>query len=535
MSLSNKAERILNNCKIRSDYFEDILAKYDKVVISEPCGTGKTLGVGEFIVQNWEEGVLFVSYTKSSLYEMKNWLEELGIESYRIAIFDNDTKNKTDFRENLKENHVVLVTHTRLLIDQPLAFVAYNYQGRLKQRKFMIVDEALSPSVIMQIPEMYAQGVMSKAGLNLGDTFEKEEADRILKLKLISDLERISKTEFKYHGVRYIDIIGMSDVAEEMRRYAYEMAFFQILTGKFIVENKYTDVLIPLTPYQIWYDWFEKTVVLDATGKYVPFLYERFEIIESDFNFSLIDKLYNYSTDFNLSKTKIRKNKFTFLNNDIPIIRESISEGFNNPYCVTPKEFNDEIVDAFEHKFKFTYYDKTKGSNRFMHCDSALLIGAYRLPVNYGKLAKLVYKEFNVPMFAAATWIQELYRSRIRKGEKINLLYLGDTETIDTFNKIIGRRPVPVISVNSSRDLLNSLLKKELTKGRRVIVNELRKHGYVELRDIAKTYFRGRIRDAKSSARGLLKDYPKSQPWIELDEENEIVRIRETLPNLNSL
>jgi hypothetical protein len=109
-----------------------------------------------------------------------------------------------------------------------------------------------------------------------------------------------------------------------------------------------------------------------------------------------------------------------------PLLADS---GFHDPYIVTYKSLQEDVQAALCRNVQ--YYGLTRGSNDFRTTDSAVLLGAYRPPVEFDQLAQMVFGgTYSAYKIAVAHWLQELYRTRIREGHPINLMVMGEKKAV---------------------------------------------------------------------------------------------------------
>ncbi|QIG72737.1 hypothetical protein EVB97_179 [Rhizobium phage RHph_Y65] len=87
------------------------------------------------------------------------------------------------------------------------------------------------------------------------------------------------------------------------------------------------------------------------------------------------------------------------------------------------------IPVSIRHKFDFTYYmsGRTRGTNQFMNCDAAVLLGSFHIPnsviarMNEQNNAKMTNK-----MHSMAEVVQAIYRTRARKMKPVDVYYTSD-------------------------------------------------------------------------------------------------------------
>lgn len=513
-------EKALSSAPLSAQQFDDYAASNDKIVISSICGSGKTLRAIEFMSKHWRNGILYVSERKEQLAKVKEALIMLGVPEQEIQVYHCDVENKTEVRKKLNDAYVVLVTHYRLLIDSPTAFVAYG--SPIAPRHYLIIDEALPPITVLTMPRMFAQGLLTSAGVTLDyNDADPDNAHAIIS-KINTELDLHSVCKFSRMGITYSHPMGMKDTEYTVaaRKYILKMALIQILLQRCQIDDAKIDIVVPLAPHLYWARFFKQVIALDATAEFSRFLYQDFNIVSpSSPDYSLISNLYVHKTDFDLSKTKLMKNLHAFLDENVPYIKAWMQEGFTNPYVVTFKGIEESIQDRLE--LEVTHYGANRGSNEFSNRDSAVLLGAYNLPVKYARLAQRIYPDFDSTSLAVGHWIQEIFRTRIRSGNPINLFYMGDTKATNYFENLLGRRGQPTVIQRDGREYLEEALRSENRKMRREILSRIKNNDSIDLNDVARTHGNRDINKARHAYSGLLK----SKPYLTslLERQGDIV------------
>jgi hypothetical protein len=507
--------------------YENLLQSNNRIVIADKCGGGKTLASAEFMAKHYNEGCLYAAERNEQLDSMMDLLiTKHNVPPELIKIYNKFTISKAEIRKSLNNYPIVLVTHARLTIDDPVAF-CYFSNPVLEPRSHFIIDESVSMASIMRLPEFLVKGVLAEANIKLGTRFSDDEA-RLILAKIRDPLVNLSHVPYKKQGISYSAVQNLPhDIIEpRAKQYIYELAFFQIFVGNYSSGDKgFLDILVPLAPHQAWGHLFKNVLVLDATAKYTPFLYDGFQIVGRDFDFSLIEKTSKYILDYNFSKTNLRKNQNTFLDNDLNMLKQVIGDFGENPYIVSFKEFEEDIEDRLGKTV--VHYGMTRGSNDYRDCDSVIMIGSYRLPPKYLELAHFLYPNLDPLSIPVAHWLQEIYRSRIRDEKPINLIYLGDQQSTKRFKSVLGRPALPFVTVMSPRDTFEEILRKELTEARRGIINGLKESGKCNLREIARKFTHRDINNARKAYRGLINDEPRIERVTSLI--NDVVTVKTTL------
>jgi hypothetical protein len=515
---------------LKADYFENALTQSNKVVIADKCGGGKTLAAAEFMATNYKYSFLYVAERNDQLASMVKLLtEKHNVPVEDIIVYNKDTPKKEETRKQLQYYRIVLVTHARLTIDDPTSFCIYANPSS-EYRSHFIIDESVCMASILRFPEFLVDGILGKANLSLGRQLSEYDVKKAL-TKIREPLIRLSQAPYKSQGIKYSEVSDFFDnkIRPEARLHLYELAFFQILLGNYSKGSpKYLDVLVPLAPHQAWGKLFQNILILDATARYTPFLYDGFDIVGRDFDFSSIDVKAKCFFDFRLTKTNLKKNLNSFLNQDMKYIETIIDSYGAKPYIVTFKEFESDIQSRLGKPV--VHYGMTRGSNNYLDHDSVFLIGSYRLPPYYLKLASFLYPNMDADAIPLAHWIQETFRSRIRTGESVNVVSMGDEKTVKKFNEIIGNATISLCTASvasDSRETIEKALREETYKTRKAILKALNEKDSVDLRQIAREHTSRNIENARKAYRGLIATKPDVKHFTLLD--GDTVRVKTTL------
>ena len=509
------------------EILEEAFSTTNRLLVMERCGGGKTWRAVEFMARNYKYGITYVAERNEQLEKVFALLtQHYGISEDLIQIYNQHTDSKKEIRKSLNNVPIILITHTRMTIDHPTAFCHYSYPT-LRRRGYLIIDEFSSMASVISIQEYMVKGILSEEGIKFGVVLEESTALLALS-KIRNTIVKIANTMNTNKSIRYsaVESISHNIMSLEAWQYVLELTFYQIFIGNYRSHDKVLDVMIPLALQQAWGHMFDKVMVLDATAGLTPYLYPDFHMIGNDFDFSLIKRCTYYNvTDFDFSKTKLRENLHTFLDNDLPNLKERIESYGAKPYIVTYKEFADEIRDRLS--MPVVHYGLTKGSNEYRECDCAVLIGAYRLPPDYLNLARIIYPGIDENSIPVANWIQEIYRTRIREGKNINVIYLGDRKSSNHLRSVLGIPVEPAGISMSPRNHIEARLRKESKKGRKLILKELGEEGICDLEIVAKKHMGRDMKKARSAYKGLVNDDPYFSRATELD--GDIIKVRDKL------
>ncbi len=528
-------------------YFRRVLACSPKAVVAAPCGYGKTRGVAAFIAEQWQEGILYVAERKAQLDSMKQLLvEHHGIDPDVIGVYHGDSKDVERLEQEGEQKPIALVTHARMMSYSPDEYVFFAEQGAPFPRQLLICDEAVVPLQILRVPRLFVQGLLMDMGLRWQDlryVSVEEMETRISTIKPL--ITAHAKVPFAEVGIRYASWMDTlpnlngrgkkgATRAVRLRRHAYYLLIQQLLRGKFCLQRHDVDVLIPMAPHVSWFAMVPQILVLDATAHLTNYLYNDYMIIRPGrwnyHDIALMQRLYlGIGTQ---SKTALSKYKAFFLEQVerwLPSVLQH--PGFGNPHVVTYKHLvNDHEVlpEILTSMFgiKVHNYGATRGSNQFLDTNSAILLGGFRTPVEFNTLASQLYETYAPDQHAVAHWIQELYRTRIRKrnGEKIHLAILGDTNLIELLEKEIDTlSPLFYTSSPLNIDGYERFLQGRKKQTQRKLLEELRINKQIHVPSFASQYTARYVEKVWRALRTLLKNFPDLQYHIKVKEGDEYI------------
>lgn len=524
-------QQILQTLSLRASSITHLLGQHPKLAIATPCGSGKTYATAEFISIHWRQGVVYVAKTVAELQRMRALLIDLAVPAWAIQTFA-ESGTGVSYRSQLNTHPVVLVTHQRLLIDSPTAFVHFG-MPLLQPRCYLFIDEALPPLLIMQIPNMAVRGYLATVGVDLKAVLSPQDAWAKV-LALSAHVDRDARAPLRALGIRYIGLLTEElayfnhQTVIEMRKYALQLALYQLLIGNRHIDDAHTHVLVPLAPHQAWIKLFPHVIVTDATAGFTRFLYEGYHLHEQPFNFGDIDYLLHHLSEFDLSKTNTQRYRESFFEVDVRAINSILRDrdyGFRDPYLITWKAFKDDMRSKLG--LPVEHYGSNVGSNEFMDRDSVVLIGAHRLPVKFVKVARLIYPAFDEVQIALAVWIQELYRSRIRRGQPVCVYLVGDRCCVEAFKRVLQRPFWPSALATHGRTAIDIDLTQLKGRLQREIVSRLKTRGECDKKAIA-ALCKYDYAKVDRAINGLLIRHPTLEPWLVITTDR--IEIRDTLP-----
>ena len=492
-------------------------------MVAAPCGAGKTLAAADLIAERWREGVVYVAERVDQLRAMQALLQQREVPPDVIGLYALGTADQRALLQEQITKPVALLTHVRMQLDAPQAYVCFPRHGGTATRRLMIVDESITPLLILSVPRMFIQGFLSHLGLRWTDlgTLAPDTIDaKIAGIEAL--ITRHAHFPLRQVGIRYPEWtkdLPANERVVAVRRYAYYQMLYQILAGHCLSRAEDIDVLVPMAPHLTWYQCFAQILVLDATAPLTDFLYPDYEILTpGTWNYSQIIEGYKvYSSLGNLTKTAITSHKETFLNelttSIVPILEE-----FEEPYIVTYKTMEADVQTILQRPIQ--HYGATRGSNAYRTTASAVLLGAYRPPVRFDQLAQLRFGARYSPLnMAAAHWIQEVYLTRIRSGEPIKLLVMGEQGAVRLLEERI-RRPLSTSAIGGADDpdIMEAILGRIQSKVQKALLSQLLQDQVVDIRAFARehtNYDKEKVLRAQGE---LLKRYPHFEGHLEMKE-----------------
>jgi hypothetical protein len=349
-----------------------------------------------------------------------------------------------------------------------------------------------------------------------------------------------AKVKFSQVGIRYASWTDAlpdyetkgkkgSDRAVRIRRHAYALLLHQLLGGKFCHQRDEVDVLIPMAPHLSWFAMVPHILVLDATAHITDYLYNDYTILRPGrWNYHDIEAAYRFLMSIDTqTKGALSKYKETFLDHLKRCLPALLQDGgFSNPHVVMYKHLSNDqesLPAILESMFRIRVhnYGATRGSNQFLDTDSAILLGGFRPPVEFDMLARQLYPTYSPYKHAVAHWIQELYRTRIRKrnGEKIHLAVLGEENIVTLLREEI-HTPLSAFFTSGplNMDGYEYLLRGEKKQTQRALYEELRKNKntvalfpildeYGKLSHVRRQGFRAMFTETYRQGRGLREAY----------------------------
>ena len=166
---------------------------------------------------------------------------------------------------------------------------------------------------------------------------------------------------------------------------------------------------------------------------------------------------------------------------------------------------------------------EARGSNAFRHCDSVMLVGAYRAPVYFDTLAYQLFGTAYSPYkYAVAHWIQEIYRTRIRQhgGEPIQVLAMGEREVIAALEAVLGHFLQPIsVGQHENPAFIEQILRGVKHQLQKTLLEEVKQYRNVSIKRFADAHAKRDRLKVENAYRGLLKNHPLLQGHLVMDEK----------------
>ena len=520
---------------ITADYYDRVLATYAKSVIAAPCGTGKTHAAAEYIARRWQDGVLYVAERTEQIKAMQQHLTtQYGVPEERIGTYYNQSPDLKALNTSETSKPIALITQARMQIFAPQAYTLFHRHGKFQNRQLMIVDESLPALVIMSVPMLVVEAFLNRMGLTWEDTGKLDPDDIDSRIYSIEEvIDQHSTQPLKRIGINYLEwtnYLNSSQTSIGIRRHAYYLMLYQILSGTYLRRDDAIDVLIPMAPHMTWQKLFDQILTLDATAHITDYLYSDYTILTpGTWNYQDIVEGYTVRSSLgNLTKTNAGKHRETLLtelhDHLAPLLAD---QAFDDPYVVTYKTLNgDSFVKDVQTVLGVSQvqnYGGTRGSNTFRTKSSAVLLGAYRPPVEFDRLAYLLFgrPSYSPQKYAVAHWVQEMYRTRIRnqKGESIKLLVAGEEDIVKMLKAYTGLRLSSMsIGQHDHLDWVERVQKQIKTRTQDALFRQLTSTRQVEKKAFANEHTDRSVAKVERALSGLLKTEPSLQDHIRTDE-----------------
>jgi hypothetical protein len=207
--------------------YEQWLTDHKKVVVAAPCGLGKTYTAAEYMATHWQEGILYVAERNEQLLSMQHLLRTMDVPPELIGIYYSGSADLKALRLAGQMKPIALITHARMQAYPPQEFIHLYKDGSVTRRRTMIVDEAVSPLLILKVPKVFVKGLLSEMGLRFEDT-GKLGPDEIMRslARIASELHCHARYPLKHVGIEaeyiaWTDALPPIDTVTAVRGFAY--------------------------------------------------------------------------------------------------------------------------------------------------------------------------------------------------------------------------------------------------------------------------------------------------------------------------
>jgi hypothetical protein len=269
-----------------------------------------------------------------------------------------------------------------------------------------------------------------------------------------------------------------------------------------------------------WIRALDHILVLDATAPITDYLYTDYTMVQPGawnyHDITLAHKVLSGLGD--LTKTTMKKYKESFLEEVRTALPQMLESGpCHDPYVVTFQSFEEDLRTILGTEVH--HYGATRGSNAFINNDAAILLGSYRPPVVFDKLAHRMFGATYSPYkFAVAHWIQELYRTRIRQGAPIHLTVMGEQQALDLLTETLGITFWPSVISADDPQMREQILQQLKYKGERALYAQLLRDRHIDIKSFAQQHTNYDVSKVQKALRGLCQRYPALVDHVVTDE-----------------
>jgi hypothetical protein len=456
--------------------------------------------------------VLYVAERVDQLRAMRDLLLHREVPQEMIGLYAAHSPDQQALKQEGLQKPIALLTHARMQTFAPQDYLSFPWHGGLARRRLLLVDESLTPLLILSVPRLFLQGLLSTMGLTFADIGHLDPDTIDSKIQgMAQEITRYARYPFRQVGIHYLewtDTIPAIDSIVAISGYAYYQMLYQVLAGRYQMREDDIDVLIPMAPHLTWFGLFDRILVLDATASLTDFLYPEYPIVTPcPWNYHDVQEAYQVRSGLgDLTKTTMVTYHETFLTELTAHIVPALT-AFPTPYIVTYKRLQAEVQALLPQPVQ--HYGATRGSNAYRTCEAAVLLGAYRPPVNFDQLAYLLFGPTYSPYkMAVATWMQELYRTRIREGEPIKLLVLGETQAVNLLRQTLEVPFWPMVSALGDLDVRESMLQRLTSQVQHALLTQLYDQKVIDIKTFAGVYTNYDRQKVLKAMRGLLHRHP---------------------------
>lgn len=486
------------------------------------AGSGKTTAIRQFICEKFVDGIVYATFTKEEAtkmaYDVASFIGHsrvllLHTDSYKM-IGDEEISMSEYINQNprlIQEYPVVITTHRRLLIDPPHLYTAVLNRSKSHKspmRGYIFIDE--KPNVYDKIAvQNSVRDLISLA--TAGETnpdFAVEKFENMLR----SDNAKILKSASNL--IWYLT--GTSPEKEIAKDRA-----MHILYTIFELESTESDLVINNDDGEFYVYYYHlglldvpNLVIFDGTGDclfrdsqdwniihnnkfnykfrgsieqldlYLP---RNINELDSGSLFEWVEKLHEVIGNVLLMNERVLIVTWKSLHGQLSLLETNDDIPMSINTQVQPEtEFSDYVTKLLmkngiaRDQFDVTYYQsgKTRATSEFSDCDAIIFLGAFQLP-NYviHEYNKVNRSKITGTDYLLAEVVQSIYRTRIRKGQAVNVYLSSD------FNPGFMSSLHEYLSINTSKYFQYKLTSSVPMDPRNIFANALMENAEEFLRE----------------------------------------------------
>lgn len=418
--------------------------KMNRKVLCWSCGNYKTTVIRQFIVNNFENGVVYACSSKSQAlilqYDISSFI---GKENTLLVT------SLKDSYEDIKSKKVLITTYD-MLLNRPCSLLL-ELNGL--PRTYLIIDEQ---------PETFGSIELSSAEMqyiyNLDNKLNVSNAVNNFYLQYSNKDNSITQRSAILNNVEKWSGIKLNRVENNIDNLAFDLSSF--------VVDKVVNIFRNNPNYEIKYNnkiYFNldnlnvrNILICDGTGDLLLSTNHKWDIIKDErfkFNFTgSFSEIKSYiQRDVNTKNLSIIENNFKVIINklielthkhdkilvvswkDLKFTKDNSLRIFNLSSALTVGDLNTyinlELPSGLRDRFEFTYYksEKTHSTNEFIDCDAIVLLG--NVIVDDKEL-----EEFNNQNstnitstdYTVSEVVQAIYRTRARDSKSVSVYYTSD-------------------------------------------------------------------------------------------------------------
>jgi hypothetical protein len=201
--------------------------------------------------------VLYVAERVDQLRAMRDLLLHREVPQEMIGLYAAHSPDQQALKQEGLQKPIALLTHARMQTFAPQDYLSFPWHGGLARRRLLLVDESLTPLLILSVPRLFLQGLLSTMGLTFADIGHLDPDTIDSKIQgMAPEITRYARYPFRQVGIHYLewtDTIPAIDSIVAISGYAYYQMLYQVLAGRYQMREDDIDVLIPMAPHLTWF------------------------------------------------------------------------------------------------------------------------------------------------------------------------------------------------------------------------------------------------------------------------------------------